>query len=65
MLRIIKNLIYMLRGDKIMEDVKIKCKDCGEEFIFTTGEQEYFEKNNLIPPKRCKNCRDARKNIKY
>ncbi|MCT4592855.1 MAG: zinc-ribbon domain-containing protein [Anaeromicrobium sp.] len=45
-----------------MEDKKIVCKDCGEEFVFTAGEQEFYkEKGFDNEPKRCKPCRDARK----
>ena len=25
-----------------MEDKVIKCKDCGQNFVFTVGEQEFF-----------------------
>lgn len=33
------------------------CVDCGEEFIFTVGAQEYFaEKGYTEDPKRCKHC---------
>ena len=35
-----------------MEDKKITCKDCGEEFIFTVGEQEFYKEKgfeNEIP----------------
>jgi len=33
------------------------CADCGEEFIFTVGAQEYFaEKGYTEDPKRCKHC---------
>lgn len=39
------------------EDQVIQCKDCGEEFTFTVGEQIFFEKNNFTPPSRCKKCR--------
>ena len=43
-------------------DKTIVCKDCGQEFIFTAGEQEFFaEKGFTNEPQRCKNCRDARK----
>lgn len=43
-------------------DKTITCKDCGEEFIFTAGEQEFFaEKGFTNEPQRCKGCRDARK----
>ena len=26
-----------------MEDKTLVCKDCGKEFIFTVGEQEFFK----------------------
>lgn len=43
-------------------DKILTCKDCGEEFIFTAGEQEFFaEKNFLNEPQRCQNCRKRRK----
>ena len=45
------------------EDKALKCKDCGEEFVFTAGEQEFYaEKGFQNEPQRCKKCRDARKN---
>lgn len=45
-----------------MEDKKIKCKDCGEEFIFTVGEQEFYkEKGFENDPVRCQSCRRAKK----
>jgi CxxC-x17-CxxC domain-containing protein len=45
------------------EDKTLVCKDCGSEFTFTAGEQEYFaEKGLQNEPKRCKNCRAAKKN---
>ncbi|MDD4796142.1 MAG: zinc-ribbon domain containing protein [Eubacteriales bacterium] len=38
------------------------CKDCGQEFVFTTGEQEFYaEKGFANEPTRCKGCRSARK----
>lgn len=40
----------------------IKCQDCGEEFIFNEGEQEFYNKKGLTEPKRCKSCREKRKN---
>ena len=43
-------------------DKKITCKDCGEEFVFTANEQEFFaEKGFTNEPQRCQNCRKARK----
>ena len=45
------------------EDKTLICKECGEEFIFTAGEQEFYaEKGFENEPQRCKACRDARKN---
>ena len=45
-----------------MEDKKIVCKDCGKEFIFTVGEQEFYkEKGFENDPVRCTECRKARK----
>ncbi len=45
-----------------MEDKKIVCKDCSKEFIFTVGEQEFYqEKGFTNDPVRCKECRDKRK----
>ena len=36
--------------------------DCGAEFIWTAGEQQFFaDKNFKNEPKRCKACRDARR----
>lgn len=44
------------------EDKTLVCKDCGAEFIFTAGEQEFYaERGYENEPKRCKNCRQARK----
>ena len=47
-------------GEEIKEDIKIKCQDCGREFVFTVSDQDFYEANNYVPPKRCKSCRNAR-----
>ena len=45
------------------EDKTLVCKECGNEFVFTAGEQEFYaEKGLQNEPQRCKACRDARKN---
>ena len=45
-----------------MENKKIICKDCGKEFLFTVGEQEFYkEKGFDNEPVRCPDCRRARK----
>ena len=44
------------------QDKTIICKDCGDEFVFTVSEQEFFaEKGFTNEPTRCKPCRTARK----
>ncbi len=44
------------------EDKTLICKECGAEFVFTAGEQEFYaEKGFENEPQRCKSCRDARK----
>jgi len=41
----------------------IVCQDCGKDFVFTVGEQEFYkEKGFDNEPKRCKECRDRKKN---
>jgi CxxC-x17-CxxC domain-containing protein len=45
-----------------LQDRLIKCVDCGEEFTFTVGEQEFYRDHGLTnAPTRCKRCREARK----
>ena len=45
-----------------MEDETLVCKDCGKEFVFTVGEQEFYkEKGFENKPQRCAECRRARK----
>ena len=44
------------------EDQHLKCVDCGEEFIFTASEQQFYRDKGLThAPTRCRRCRDARK----
>jgi len=44
------------------EDQKITCVDCGEEFLFTAGEQAFYREKGLThAPTRCKRCRESRK----
>lgn len=49
-----------------MADKTIICKDCGSEFIFTEGEQAFYqEKGFTNEPVRCPDCRRARKQQRY
>ena len=43
-------------------DETLTCRDCGQEFIFTAGEQEFFASRGLQnKPSRCPECRAALK----
>jgi len=45
-----------------MADKTLKCKDCGKDFVWTEGEQEFYkEKGFTNEPTRCPECRKARK----
>jgi hypothetical protein len=37
------------------------CVDCGEAFVLTEGEIAFFARRGLMVPKRCEDCRAARK----
>ncbi len=44
------------------QDKVLVCKECGKEFVFTAGEQEFYaSKGFLNDPSRCPECRNARK----
>jgi len=44
------------------EDKSLTCSDCGNTFTFTTEEQETFaSKGYTNNPKRCPECREARR----
>ena len=44
------------------QDKTLTCRDCGKEFVFTAGEQEFYaEKGFQNEPARCPECRRARK----
>lgn len=46
----------------MFEDKTLVCKECGKEFVFTAGEQEFYEaKGFKNEPGRCKDCRESRK----
>eukprot|EP00961_Rhodomonas_salina_P068999 926414-Rhodomonas_salina.2 len=49
-------------GDGGLEDENLECRDCGAEFVFTVGEQEFFiSKGFDNKPTRCAECKAAKK----
>ena len=44
-----------------MSDRTLVCRDCGQEFTFTAGEQAFYTERGFSEPQRCPTCRAARK----
>ena len=42
-------------------DVTLTCRDCGQSFTFTSGEQDFYAGRGFNEPTRCPDCRAARK----
>ncbi len=41
-----------------LADKTLTCRDCSSEFLFTTGEQQFFQSKGLQhEPGRCPSCR--------
>ena len=47
-----------------MADKTLSCKDCGNDFVFTSGEQEFYTNKNFPDPIRCPDCRRTKKESK-
>ncbi len=48
------------------KDKTLECSDCGSEFTFSADEQEFFQTRGYTnEPKRCPECREARKAQRY
>jgi|SRR5436309_15793307 len=44
------------------QDRNLTCSDCGSSFVFTAGEQRFYqEKGFAHEPRRCKECRSKKK----
>lgn len=49
-----------------LADKTLTCKDCGSEFTFTVGEQEFYKSRGLQnEPGRCPECRAAKRQSRY
>ena len=46
----------------MIQDLQLICSDCGQEFTFTSEDQAFFQERGYSAPKRCKVCRQAKKN---
>lgn len=53
---------HQLKEKCKMADKNLVCKDCGATFVFTEGEQAFYqEKGFTNEPQRCPDCRRAKK----
>ena len=44
------------------QDITLQCRDCGNDFAFTSGEQQFYAERGLTnQPGRCPDCRQAAK----
>lgn len=46
------------------QDKILTCRDCGAQFTFTAGEQEFYQQKGFQhPPSRCPECRGKKRNL--
>jgi CxxC-x17-CxxC domain-containing protein len=45
----------------VYNDKNLACADCGQEFVFTASEQDFYAQRNFTEPRRCPSCRASRK----
>jgi CxxC-x17-CxxC domain-containing protein len=45
----------------VSTDRNLTCADCGQEFVFTANEQDFYTERGFSDPRRCPACRQARK----
>ena len=42
-------------------DKTLTCADCGQQFVFTASEQDFYAQRGFSEPRRCSSCRASRK----
>ena len=42
-------------------DKTLACADCGQQFVFTASEQDFYAQRGFTEPRRCPSCRASRK----
>ena len=45
-------------------EITLDCKVCGQAFIWSDGEQQFYKDRNLQPPRRCPGCRRVKREEK-
>jgi hypothetical protein len=51
-------------SDETLSATWIRCMDCQREFEFSASEAAFYQARNFDPPKRCKDCRYARRLVR-
>ena len=51
-----------MQDNQGFSDSNLACRDCGKDFVWTAGEQEFYKQKGFDnPPVRCPECRSQRK----
>jgi CxxC-x17-CxxC domain-containing protein len=45
----------------VYNDKTLTCADCGQQFVFTASEQDFYAQRGFTEPRRCQSCRASRK----
>lgn len=45
----------------VAADKTLICRECGNEFVFSAGEQAFYAERGFVEPSRCPTCRAARR----
>jgi CxxC-x17-CxxC domain-containing protein len=45
----------------VYSDKTLTCADCGQQFVFTASEQDFYAQRGFSEPRRCASCRASRK----
>lgn len=50
-----------LREKEVAAGIVRQCSECASEFRFDLGEQDFYKRKTLKPPRRCHRCRFKRR----
>jgi len=45
----------------VYTDKTLTCADCGQQYVFTASEQDFYAQRGFTEPRRCPSCRASRK----
>lgn len=52
-----------IEKDNTPKDITIKCKKCGDDWVWTVSEQNFYKEKGFYKPSYCKDCRKKTKVI--